>query len=85
MVLASSEPLNKNNLYLPAVLFSEGGGLDLSASTAIIPQDDLFESPSRILAFQASQAIINLPHGPSLRASPNALRIPTLRAFSQIH
>jgi hypothetical protein len=56
-------PSNKNYLYFPAVLFFEGGGFDLSASTAIIPQDDLFESPSRILAFQASQAIINLPHG----------------------
>jgi hypothetical protein len=63
------------------VLFFEGGGFDLSASPAIIPQDDLFESPSRVLAFQASQAIINLPHWPSLRASPNALRIPTLRAL----
>jgi hypothetical protein len=57
------EPSHENNLYILAVLFFEGGGFDLSASTAIIPQDDLFESPSRILAFQASQAIINLPHG----------------------
>jgi hypothetical protein len=39
------------------VLFFEGGGFDLSASTAIIPQDDLLESPSRILAFQASQGL----------------------------
>jgi hypothetical protein len=75
------EPSNENNLDILAVLFFEGGGFDLSASPAIIPQDDLFESPSRILAFQASQAIINLPHWPSLRASPNALRIPTLRAL----
>jgi hypothetical protein len=57
------EPSNENNLYILAVLFFEGGGFDLSASPAIIPQDDLFESPSRIVAFQASQAIINLPHG----------------------
>jgi hypothetical protein len=53
----------ENNLYILAVLFFEGSGFDLSASPAIIPQDDLFESPSRIVAFQASQAIINLPHG----------------------
>jgi hypothetical protein len=77
-------PSNKNYLYFPAVLSFDGGGLDLSASPAIIPQDDLFESPSRILAFQASQAIINPPHGPSLRASPNALRIPSLR-FERSH
>jgi hypothetical protein len=45
------EPANDANLYLLAALFSDGGGLDLSASAAIVPQDDL---PSRILrpAFQ---------------------------------
>src|ERR1700720_2440435 len=32
-------PSNKNYLYFPAVLSFDGGGLDLSASTAIIPQD----------------------------------------------
>src|ERR1700730_1724966 len=49
----SQEPSNENNLCLPAVLSFDDGGLDLSASAAIVPQDDL---PSRIirLTFQTT-------------------------------
>ena len=46
------EPSNENNLDILAVLFLEGGGVDLCASTAIIPQDDLF---SRRAAFWRSK------------------------------